>query len=324
MRYYLKARSFLLSYIYVQLFITLWSLPILLAWGIPFCPLSFIGNLIFSPLLIGFLVLSSLIFFTQLCYIPNGALIGCLEYLCSGWRYLLHSVSATWSWSCVQPPLILLLIMPLPTIAICSAKKLKGRLQKTICLFIPLIVIAIALPAWYNPTTIIEKIDSPYGPITLIYTNKTLVIIDPGSLGKRISSSSWVQYTLIPTIAQKTGKTSIDHFITLRPTCITFQILADLSQKSLIHKLYLPLWRDKLPYNAFKQFKIIQKNLNKDLIRIGSHTFSLKLGPQSYLTIAPTDQLQKLNGYSIAEIAITGSIDNHAVTIYASKTKCTQ
>ena len=65
----------IIQFLQVQLFLSLASLPILVAWGIPFSLATVAGNFLFSPFLTLFLLLSSLIFFTELIFIPNAWLI---------------------------------------------------------------------------------------------------------------------------------------------------------------------------------------------------------------------------------------------------------
>ena len=111
-----KIFSWLMNFIYIQLLVTLISLPILVWWGIPISLLSPIGNLIFTPLLTIFLFLASLIFFLELFYIPNQWLIYLLEIVTRFWNYLITFGSNGSLIGFAKPPLwfFILVILCVP------------------------------------------------------------------------------------------------------------------------------------------------------------------------------------------------------------------
>ena len=55
--------QWLTNFALVQLFLTLISLPILIAWGLPISCISPIGNMIYNPLLCIFTVYRTALFF---------------------------------------------------------------------------------------------------------------------------------------------------------------------------------------------------------------------------------------------------------------------
>src|SRR5260370_32295969 len=80
----------LLKSIQLQLFISFISLPFLIGWGLPISLLTPVSTLIFGPFLTCFLLISSLIFFLKLFYVPNAALVSCLELITSVWLAFLN------------------------------------------------------------------------------------------------------------------------------------------------------------------------------------------------------------------------------------------
>jgi len=64
-------KKFLINFLHSQLIVTLVALPILVAWGLPSSVMTFIGNLVFAPVLTIIIILASLLFFTQLVGISN-------------------------------------------------------------------------------------------------------------------------------------------------------------------------------------------------------------------------------------------------------------
>lgn len=74
-------------------------------------------------------------------------------------------------------------------------------------------------------------------------TPKKLVLVDPGVIGQRISSCSWIEYTLIPHIIKTTGKTRINHIILLQPNKVTFDAIALLCTKIEVKNIYATMGR---------------------------------------------------------------------------------
>src|SRR3972149_9378673 len=111
-------RQSLLKSIQLQLFISFISLPFLIGWGLPISLLTPVSTLIFGPFLTCFLLISSLIFFLELFYLPNGALIWCLEKVTSAWLACLSLEQRAWLIGFSKPPLIVLLLIPLIALAI--------------------------------------------------------------------------------------------------------------------------------------------------------------------------------------------------------------
>jgi len=112
-----KIQRWFLRFIQVQLFITTISLPILLSWGLPISLLSPLGNLIFFPVLVLFLLLSSLVFFFEIIHIPNEWLIYCLEKVTLAWFSILsigNGATALIGFS--KPPKLFLIALPLLTL----------------------------------------------------------------------------------------------------------------------------------------------------------------------------------------------------------------
>lgn len=88
------------KFLYLQLFISLIAFPLLLCWGLPISLLSPVGNLIFGPFLTVFLFLSSMLFFTELLYLPNGWIASVLDTFTQSWLSLKHSRPPLAFWVC--------------------------------------------------------------------------------------------------------------------------------------------------------------------------------------------------------------------------------
>ena len=110
----------------LQLFLTLTAFPILLAWGLPLSWMSLISTPLFSPLFTLFLLLSSLIFFTELLFLPNALFIYGLEKVAQFWLWILHFENGSWLIGFTKPSFLLLLLCPLSTLFIMHHKKIKS------------------------------------------------------------------------------------------------------------------------------------------------------------------------------------------------------
>lgn len=99
----LKFNVYIINSLRLQLFINLAILPIFWYWGLPISLINPIGNIIFAPFLVIFLILSSTIFFTEVLSLPNELLI-----------YLLEQFTTLWMWITVKLNFNTLLTFPKP------------------------------------------------------------------------------------------------------------------------------------------------------------------------------------------------------------------
>lgn len=86
----------LLDLIKLQLFLTVVSLPILFWWGLPVSLMSIIGNILFTPFLTIFLLLSTILFITELFFIPNYIIILLVEKIAEIWLVFINLGSPKW------------------------------------------------------------------------------------------------------------------------------------------------------------------------------------------------------------------------------------
>lgn len=188
----------------MQLFITLLAMPVLIWWGLPVSALSILGNLIFAPLLSLFLLLSSLIFFFEIAYVPNKWLILMLEKI-------------TILWLSISPnnPKIYLLFFPQTTcfvfiaaILISSCILIYFNFSKaTQVLILGTILttscIIAKLPFWIQASTLTLK--HRHKQFKIAYQDRKLIIRDDGILNNYVGVENWICYTLLPALSKKFG-----------------------------------------------------------------------------------------------------------------------
>ena len=102
----------------LQLFVSLISLPVIIAWGLPLSLLSPLGIIIFGPLLTLFLFICALLFVSQLCGVPNGWLVMLLEGLSIGWRMCAPTWLDHFLYGFAMPPWWVLVAVPVVTLGV--------------------------------------------------------------------------------------------------------------------------------------------------------------------------------------------------------------
>lgn len=311
-----------LSFIHIQLFVSIISLPILVSWGLPISGMAPVGNLLFGPFLTIFLGVSCIIFFTELLYIPNSIFIWCLEYITSCWQMLLGCGSKTWLLSFSKPSPWFFIGILSATIAIIYHKQLQDRRTSSIC-FSLLLMISYAYLVFLNtPNYAIAQIPCNNGEITIIKTPTSFSIIDTGILGRRISAPSWIEYSLLPTVRSTYGINSIDTIVLLAPGIVTFNAITELIKMVPIQHIYLPIWKGESPPGLNAAFAKLKESAHKHgttLHRCGKESIVLNLDKKSSLVITPLDAQCVYRSVTYPAIKITGLLPDDSITLYSNK-----
>ncbi len=314
-----KLTSWFLRFLQLQLFVWLIALPILLCWGLPLSLLAPVGNLLFSPFLAVFLLLSSLIFFSELLYIPNGALYWCLERVTTIWLYLTNLPSNWWLIGFTQPPFWVLVAIPLVALALLHARYLTS-ITYTFLSFSALFFIACTwLYYAYTPSSCITAIPCNNGHVTVIYCKKQLSVIDPGVIGQRLSASSFVEYTLMPETVKATGRTIIDRLILLQPGGLLFEAVTKLIEKQQVREICLPWWQGRLKKNAWRQFMIMRRVAEKYGVKL-KRVFDKPIDCNG-ITITPLEKKLAYHEATFPAMHVTGSVGEQVFEVYSHKYK---
>lgn len=141
------------------------SFPFLIYWSLPFSLLTFIGNIIFLPFIILFLIISFFYSLSLLCHIPHSFVTVSIEYIVHFWMYLMSYASDAVLWWCTFNYISLFLWACLIMCLIFPYKKIT----------IPLSIILITGSIIFSPT---EPLPAGY---SLIKKNGTSILIDAGS-----------------------------------------------------------------------------------------------------------------------------------------------
>ncbi len=283
-----KLRNWLTQFLILNLFITLVSLPVLVAWGLPLTWLSPIGNLMFGPFLSVFLLISTISFFCSGLGLPHIFLDTFLEWLTWGWQQILgiapdhsfvgFSTSALWLVSLCSLSAFFLMMLP-------RFRTIRTRIALLGSLFLCSITVLKAL----QPTELSDAISCKRKSIQIIKNNGSTALIDHGAFAERSNASAWVQYHLISELIQKTGSTAIDYLVITRPTIRSFEATAALMQQCAINQIYYPEITGSMTGShrgAFRRFYAIAKEKGVRMqrvfcdrtIAVGEEKVELKVG----------------------------------------------
>lgn len=191
----------------LQLFLNIISFVILIQWGLPISIMSPIGNILFAPMLTIFLILSSLVFFTELLSISNWLLTISLEVFTNFWIKLLNLSCESWKISYAKPHLAISVIGIILSIIVYKHNGIKNNFNKLIYLILIfiLMILSTKINIFSNNSNFLtyqnEKIE-------IILDRNKVIITDNGLLEK--ASWYWIQYNLITYLIQKYGHTNIE------------------------------------------------------------------------------------------------------------------
>lgn len=299
-----RINYWLMRTIYVQLYLSLMSSPILIYWGLPVSIASPVGNILFNPLLVVFLFFSSLLFFTELLHIPNSLCAHILNYCTQCMDYSARWGSREWLIGFAKPMFILLLLIPIATLLVIHYRYNRKSWRGVFALFMVSIAISVGLMHTTVPKKI-QAISCNKGSLALIACQSKTIVLDPGYLGSLpSSSSSFVQYTLVPTIIKNAGTMTIDALIILKVTMTTLAAIATMAQFMTIHTIYFPklqgsmMGKDEEKWNNFK--RILDEH-NIELVSI-EYPFSIQQEQEKF-TITPMNK--KISYHSLFYNAIT-------------------
>lgn len=223
------------SFLLTQLFLLLTMWPIFLWSGIALSPLSMIGNLLFGPFLSIFLLLCTFIFFSELLHIPNNWIIYCLEHFCSFWFQILDCTQYNYPIVYSKPPLLLMLCIPICALIILHYRQLYKPYQKILFFSITYSIFALIFSFLPQPT--MSFLDFGSHTITLTQNkNQQITLHDTGFNKRKSSIDQWINYTLLPHLAQKFGRQTLDHIKTTKKTGSTLLLIEKLKEKKILKK----------------------------------------------------------------------------------------
>lgn len=322
-------------FIQMQTFLTLIFFPIVIAWGLPISLCAPLCNILFGPILTLFLFLSSLIFFSEILYIPNDWLIWTLEHVSNMWLWILSLEIKFFSIGFVKPSYWILVSITVFAFIIMQIRSKNWTIISTIMLVIFLLCTGIILKfnerksstvihiARTQPApTFTQATEKSCTDICCVYAQKKVIIIDPGLIGRSRSASSWVSYTLMPEIIKSTGRLTIDHLILLQVNSILFDALTTLCTKMTIKKVYLPYWSGKMSggaWRAFYEFRDALKKTGGTLIRMNGDVQEYVIDGELSLTLKSLGQQLGYQKVKYPAFCVCGDVAEQKMLIHPIK-----
>lgn len=187
--------------------------------------------------------------------------------------------------------------------------------KRTAYLGIFLIGICILLKIFPYQRNIAEKIVCNKGAITLINHKKTIVLIDPGFIASRQSYESYISYTLIPAIIQKTGSLTLDHVIIGKFNKRVLDAVQFLATKLTIRDLYIPAWKGRIPGFAWQSYVKLKKTITENNGRLFSISYKkqINLGKDAVIWIEPAAKNTAYYEATYKQLKVTDAITDQKI-----------
>lgn len=224
----------------IHVTLSLFSLPVLLTWGLPFSPWGIFGNLIFAPFLSLFLLLASGLFFTELLQIPNAFLAQLLEQVSTLWQACIRlTPGAILELPSPSYPLALFMLI---VAAVCIHSRtitLSGRI-----LFLTILMGSFCAYVYLTASPPPSFCDSLLPLVTFLPTDKGLICIDRGTSMRPVTCQKKVQ-RIVPLLKRRYAASSIRMLIFLKPTTSSIELAHLLLAESSSATIILPLLKGK-------------------------------------------------------------------------------
>ncbi len=317
-----KLAQTIAHYLTIHLFLTLTSLPIIVAWGLPLSRLAPLGNFIFSPILFIFLLLSSAIFFCEILHIPHGFINWLLENTTFFWQWLLtlHGNDTLYAFS--KPPVWVLLGIAIVPFLLITHPRMRTPRTRFFGLLILFCIAITAIEHTAQQPTALMNIPCYGGEVTVLHRHGKTVLIDPGCIGRRISAPSWVSYTLVPELITKTGTLTIDHLIMLKPGILAFDAVRTLCDTITIKTIYVPYMYGTLPRPlriAWGKLYYALQRQNSTIVRINKErAIDLAVQDEIKLHIQPGKE-KAYRDITYPQSQVSGMVANQELLISCTK-----
>ncbi|MGZ6250854.1 MAG: hypothetical protein ACXWL2_02395 [Candidatus Chromulinivorax sp.] len=231
----IQLKSYILTYLELQLLIFIVILPILIAWGLPISVMSIVGNLLFTQFLTAFIFLSAILFCINLFGMSNSYIIIALEWLSRSWYYLLSFGKPSWLIgfpTSIFPISCLLVILAL----LMYRQKIvsqKVRVLLLACNLASLLMIDYLYKPQLTQITILQGLQKMH----IIKCHNKIYAFDCGALGARLCSQSWIEFTLTPALIKNFGCIRLDQLILCKCNSRTPDAIQALQQQIFTNKI---------------------------------------------------------------------------------------
>lgn len=258
-----KICSYIANFIELQLIITLSSLPILICWGLPVSGMFLISNLIFTPLLILFLWLSTIFACCIILHLPCTWIASSIDYVSYFWLWLLSFSKPSWlfgfSMQMLAPSCMILLLI------FVFYSRYKPTIQQSLGFLICCLTFLCFIRFLLKTPTYKQLPDLP---IIVLHAHDKNYLIDCGGLCKKQNFYNHLDYTIIPELIKQTGLTNIDTLILCKPSKRLPKIALQCAKQLNISTIIAP---EK--FDCLKTLKLACKNGNIKILPLKKSKF---------------------------------------------------
>lgn len=261
------ATNYLTNFLELQLVITLMSLPVLIAWGLPISYMTPISNLIFTPLLILFLWISCLF-----------AICALINFDCTIFAIILNKLSSFWIWllSFSKPAWLLGFSGNTQwfSVVICSSiiawySLKKSNTHQNLIFLITLCCCMLCTRILYKKNMYQKITDLNMIAIRL---NDQNYVIDYGALCSKQNFYSNIDYSIIPKLIKQTGMTNIDTLILYKPSKRLAKVALQFCKQMNVKKIIATTKCD-----CYKTLNIAYKNTDLQVLPLIKYRQNKKL-----------------------------------------------
>lgn len=186
--------------------------PILIYWGLPLSLLGIIGAIVFSPVLAGYLILSSILFFTQIFGIPNDWCAYILEWVSTAWLTILSLGKDIPTIGFVCPSSPVLFLIPLAGFLIFWFIRKNSELTRTLWLAGVMAVILLLLKLCLTPVnsaSILYRSER----VNTQYQNNKLTVTIPHVKTTKKQFLRWWHRDFYSWLYKNFGTTAVDNIV---------------------------------------------------------------------------------------------------------------
>jgi hypothetical protein len=262
--------NYLTRFTLTQLSLTLISIPILASWGLGCSVMTFVGNLVFTPILIVFLMLSSMLLFSQLLGIPNSWLAWMLDHLTAWWHVLLSRGSTSWMLSWAKPPSWLLATIPVATILLLRWRCINTAVRRIAALSTLGLVICGGM-MWYTHVVSDRNLAQQFAPklyVIKLVGQPSVIMVDEGYFSRKKSFDKLVAYELRPWLTKQFGMVRIKELRLCKPNNGSLGAAVQICTVFDVDEVWLSYFKTKLTKTGWKAYFDLQRLASERGIRL--------------------------------------------------------
>ena len=264
-----RIKNFLLAFIQTQLIVTLVAIPLLVGWGLGFSLMTFVGNLIFTPLLMLTIMLSSLLFFTQLLTIPNEWLVSLFSLTTHTWDNILQWGNKNWMIVFAHPGIIPLALIPIITFLLLKHRSINTQAKRIAGMSVLLVLTYAGLWLYQKQTNIYcAKEFKSHGFSVFLVDQNHIKFVDHTFFNTKASVDKTVEFELKQTLVKHFGNRMIKELVLANPGQRSFAGAQQLCRHFTVKTVVIPFFTKKLTKYGWYCFFSLKRFLTEQKIEL--------------------------------------------------------